>query len=117
MKLKMKALAAAAALTLAAGPTQAQISGNVVKLGVLNDQSGLYADLGGQGSVVAAKMAIEDFKAKEKGLNVDVIFADHQNKPDVGSHIAGRWYGAEGVDAILDAPPASVARAVAGVPR
>ncbi|HEX4763749.1 MAG TPA: ABC transporter substrate-binding protein [Usitatibacter sp.] len=117
MKLKMKALAAAAALALAAGPTQAQISGNVVKLGVLNDQSGLYADLGGQGSVLAAKMAIEDFKAKEKGLNVEVIFADHQNKPDVGSQIASRWYDTEGVDAILDVPTSSVALAVAEVAR
>src|SRR5689334_4731843 len=117
MKLKMKALAAAAALALAAGPTQAQISGNVVKLGVLNDQSGLYADLGGQGSVLAAKMAIEDFKAKEKGLNVEVIFADHQNKPDVGSQIASRWYDTEGVDAIVDVPTSSVALVVNEVAR
>src|SRR5438309_11000204 len=77
MTFKLKTLAAAAALALAAGAAQAQISGNVVKIGVLNDQSGLYADLGGQGSVLATKMAIEDFKAKDKGLNVEVIFADH----------------------------------------
>src|SRR5678815_36077 len=100
MKLKMKALAAAAALAFCA-PAQAQISGNVVKIGVLNDQSSLYADLGGQGSVLAAKMAIEDFKAKDKGLNVEVIFADHQNKPDVGTQIANKWIDAEGVDVIL----------------
>jgi branched-chain amino acid transport system substrate-binding protein len=117
MKLKMKALAAAAALALAAGTAQAQISGNVVKIGVLNDQSGLYADLGGQGSVTAAKMAVEDFKAKQKGLNVEVVFADHQNKPDVGSQIASRWYDTEGVDAILDVPTSSVALAVAEVAR
>src|SRR6185436_15679942 len=78
MKFKLKAVAAAAALAFAAGGAQAQISGNVVKIGILNDQSSLYADLGGQGSVLAAKMAIEDFKAKEKGLTVEVIFADHQ---------------------------------------
>ncbi|HST02438.1 MAG TPA: ABC transporter substrate-binding protein, partial [Usitatibacter sp.] len=83
MTFKMKTLAAAALMALA-GAAGAQITGNVVKIGVLNDQSGLYADLGGQGSVIAAKMAVEDFKAKEKGLNVEVIFADHQNKPDVG---------------------------------
>ncbi|HEX7465332.1 MAG TPA: ABC transporter substrate-binding protein, partial [Usitatibacter sp.] len=83
MNFKLKTLAAAAAMAFAAAGAQAQISGNVVKIGVLNDQSGLYADLGGQGSVTAAKMAIEDFKAKEKGLNVEVIFADHQNKADV----------------------------------
>ncbi|HEX4781123.1 MAG TPA: ABC transporter substrate-binding protein [Usitatibacter sp.] len=117
MKFKMKTLAAAAALAFAAGTAQAQISGNVVKIGVLNDQSGLYADLGGQGSVVAAKMAIEDFKAKEKGLDVEVIFADHQNKPDVGTQIASRWYDTEGVDAILDVPTSSVALAVAEVAR
>jgi branched-chain amino acid transport system substrate-binding protein len=108
----MKTLAAAAALALAGTAAQAQISGNVVKIGVLNDQSGLYADLGGQGSVVAAKMAIEDFKAKEKGLNVEVIFADHQNKPDVGSQIANRWMDSEGVDVIVDVPTSSVALAV-----
>jgi branched-chain amino acid transport system substrate-binding protein len=117
MKFKMKTLAAAAALAFAAGTAQAQISGNVVKIGVLNDQSGLYADLGGQGSVVAAKMAIEDFKAKEKGLDVEVIFADHQNKPDVGTQIASRWYDTEGVDAIVDVPTSSVALAVNEVAR
>src|SRR5689334_21473067 len=117
MKLKMKALAAAAALALAAGAAQAQISGNVVKIGVLNDQSGLYADLGGQGSVTAAKMAIEDFKAKDKGLNVEVIFADHQNKPDVGSQIANKWIDSEGVDVIVDVPNSGVALAVNEVVR
>src|SRR5437763_1221613 len=117
MTFKLKTLAAAAALAFAAAGAQAQISGNVVKIGVLNDQSGLYADLGGQGSVTAAKMAIEDFKAKEKGLNVEVIFADHQNKPDVGTQIASRWYDTEGVDAILDVPTSSVALAVNEVVR
>jgi branched-chain amino acid transport system substrate-binding protein len=113
MKFKMKTLAAAAALAFAAaGTAHAQISGNVVKLGILNDQSSLYADLGGQGSVVAAKMAIEDFKAKEKGLTVEVISADHQNKPDVGSQIARQWYDSEGVDAIFDVPNSGVALAV-----
>ncbi|HEX4333129.1 MAG TPA: ABC transporter substrate-binding protein [Usitatibacter sp.] len=116
MTFKMKTLVAAAALALA-GAAQAQISGNVVKIGVLNDQSGLYADLGGQGSVIAAKMAVEDFKAKEKGLNVEVIFADHQNKPDVGTQIASRWYDTEGVDAIVDVPTSSVALAVNEVAR
>ncbi|HUP98818.1 MAG TPA: ABC transporter substrate-binding protein [Usitatibacter sp.] len=112
MKLKLKALAAAAALAFAAGTAQAQISGNVVKIGVLNDQSSLYADLGGQGSVLAARMAIEDFKAKDKGLNVEVVFADHQNKPDVGSQIARQWYDSDGVDAIFDVPNSGVALAI-----
>jgi len=112
MELKMKALAAAAALAFAAGTAHAQISGNVVKIGVLNDQSGTYADLAGPGSVLAAKMAVEDFKAKEKGLNVEVVFADHQNKPDVGSQIARRWFDADGVDVIVDVPTSSVVLAV-----
>ena len=116
MKLKMKTLAAAAALAFA-GAAQAQISGNVVKIGILNDQSSLYADLGGQGSVTAAKMAIEDFKAKDKGLNVEVIFADHQNKPDVGTQIANKWIDAEGVDVIVDTPNSGVALAVNEVVR
>jgi branched-chain amino acid transport system substrate-binding protein len=111
MTLKLKTLVAAAALALAGG-AQAQISGNVVKIGVLNDMSSLYADLGGQGSVTAAKMAIEDFKAKEKGLNVEVVFADHQNKPDVATQIANRWIDAEGVDVIVDVPNSGVALAL-----
>jgi branched-chain amino acid transport system substrate-binding protein len=117
MKFKLKTLVASAALALAAGGAHAQISGGVVKIGVLNDQSGLYADLGGPGSVIAAKMAVEDFKAKEKGLNVEVIFADHQNKPDVGTQIASKWLDAEGVDVIVDVPTSSVALAVNEVVR
>src|SRR5258707_2149118 len=112
MNFKMKALAAAAALALSVGVAQAQISGNVVKIGILTDMSSLYADLSGQGSVLAAKMAIEDFKAKEKGLNVEVIFADHQNKADVGSQIANKWYDSERVDVIVDTPNSGVALAV-----
>ncbi|MBI6628543.1 ABC transporter substrate-binding protein [Pontibaca salina] len=86
-----------------------------VKLGVLNDRSGVYADLSGEGSVVAARMAVEDFKAAEKGLNVEVISADHQNKPDVGSNIARQWYDQDGVDVIVDVPTSSVALAVAQI--
>ena len=115
MTFKLKTLAAAAALAFAAGGAQAQISGNVVKIGVLNDQSGTYADLAGPGSTIAAKMAVEDFKAKEKGLTVEVISADHQNKPDVGSQIARKWYDSDGVDVIVDVPTSSVALAVSDV--
>ncbi|CTQ34703.1 ABC transporter substrate-binding protein [Jannaschia rubra] len=86
-----------------------------VKLGVLNDRSGVYADLSGEGSVVAARMAIEDFGAADKGMNVEIISADHQNKPDVGSNIARQWYDEEGVNAILDVPTSSVALAVADI--
>ncbi len=115
--LKQTTLAAAVALSLAAGATHAQISGNVVKIGLLNDQSSLYADLTGQGSVVAARMAVEDFGAAKKGIKVEIIFADHQNKADVGSQIARKWYDAEGVDVIVDTPNSAVALAVNQITR
>src|SRR5437660_12228456 len=100
-----------------AGPASAQISDGIVKIGVLNDQSSLYADLAGQGSVVAARMAVEDFGATAKGLKVEIIFADHQNKADVGSQIARQWYDAEKVDMILDVPNSGVALAVKQITR
>lgn len=86
-----------------------------VKLGVLNDRSGTYADLSGEGSVVAAKMAVEDFKAADKGIDVEVISADHQNKPDIGANITRQWYDQDGVDVILDVPTSSVALAVSDI--
>jgi branched-chain amino acid transport system substrate-binding protein len=88
-----------------------------VKFGVLNDRSGLYADITGEGSVVATRMAIEDFKAAEKGIKAEVIAGDHQNKPDVGATIARRWYDQENVDVILDVPTSSVALAVSQLTR
>src|SRR3989454_9418122 len=104
-------------LTLAASPAGAQISDGVVKIGVLNDQSSLYADLAGQGSVVAARMAVEDYGATAKGLKVEIVFADHQNKADVGSQLARHWYDAEKVDLILDVPNSGVALAVNQITR
>jgi len=110
----MKSLAYGTALgALIAGSAMAQDI--EVKLGVLNDRSGVYADLSGEGSVVAARMAVEDFKASDKGLKVEIISADHQNKPDIGSNIARQWYDEEGVNAILDVPTSSVALAVADI--
>jgi branched-chain amino acid transport system substrate-binding protein len=104
-----------AAFTLAlASAAQAQVS---VKLGVLNDRSGLYSDLTGEGSAIAARMAVEDFKAAEKGIKVEVVAADHQNKPDVGAGIARQWYDQDGVDVILDVPTSSVALAVNTISR
>ncbi|MEZ5605545.1 MAG: ABC transporter substrate-binding protein [Burkholderiaceae bacterium] len=101
---------------VAGGGAQAAISGGVVKVGVLSDMSGIYADLGGKGSVLAAKMAAEDYvKATGSKLKIEVVSADHQNKPDVGSSIARKWYDSEGVDAILDVPTSSVALAVSQV--
>ncbi|MCC2650400.1 MAG: transporter permease [Microvirga sp.] len=96
------------------GAAQAQTS---VKLGVLNDRSGVYSDLTGEGSVIAARMAVEDFKAAEKGIKVDIVAADHQNKPDIGASIARQWYDQEGVDVILDVPTSSVALAINGIAR
>jgi branched-chain amino acid transport system substrate-binding protein len=88
-----------------------------VKVGVLNDQSSLYADVTGQGSVVAARLALEDFVTANPNskLKVEIIFADHQNKPDIGANIARQWIEREGVDMILDVPNSSVALAVSGV--
>ena len=98
------------------GAAQAAISGGVVKIGVMNDMSGPYADVGGMGSVLAAKMAAEDYaKATGSKLKVEVVFADHQNKPDLGSSIARKWYDTEGVDMITDVPTSSVALAVSQV--
>ncbi|HZY23608.1 MAG: ABC transporter substrate-binding protein [Microvirga sp.] len=108
MKLKTFLLGTALA-GLLAGAAEAQVS---VKIGVMNDRSGLYADISGEGSVVAARMAAEDFKAKDKGINVEIISADHQNKPDVGSNIARQWYDTDGVDVITDVPTSSVALAI-----
>ena len=98
------------------GAAQAAISGGVVTIGVMNDMSGPYADVTGPGSVVAAKMAVEDYvKATGSKLKIEIVSADHQNKPDVGSSIARKWYDAEGVDMITDVPTSSVALAVSQV--
>src|SRR4051812_4917135 len=91
-------LVLAASVALAMGGAHAQVSDGIIKIGVLNDQSSLYADLAGQGSVVAARMAVEDFGAAKKGMKVEIISADHQNKPEVGSSIARQWYDVDKVD-------------------
>jgi len=93
------------------------LADTAVKLGVLNDRSGIYSDITGEGSVIAAQMAVEDFGAKEKGITVEIVSADHQNKPDVGANIARQWYDQEGVDVILDVPTSSVALAVNDITR
>ncbi len=88
---------------------------NKVKVGVLNDQSSIYADATGQGSVVAAGLAIEDFKKlyPDSKLEIELIFADHQNKPDVGAALTRQWFERDGVDMVLDVPNSAVALAVA----
>ena len=111
------ACAAAALLAEAAQAqtTQAQITN--VKIGVLTDMSSLYADDNGAGSVAAVKMAIEDFNPAAHNMKVDIVSADHQNKPDIGSNIARQWFDVDGVDAIVDVPNSGVALAVSEVAR
>jgi len=115
--MKLKRTIIAAAVATLAGAAQAQISDGVIKIGVMNDMSGLYADLTGPGSVVAARLAVEDFGAAKKGMKVEIIGADHQNKPDVGSTIARTWYDNDKVDVIVDVPTSSVALAVNQITR
>ena len=95
----------------------AQVSDGVVKLGVLNDMSSLYADIGGRGSVLAAQMAVEDFGGKVLGAPIEIVSGDHQNKPDIGAAIARKWIDTDHVDAILDVPTSSVALAIQEVTR
>jgi branched-chain amino acid transport system substrate-binding protein len=109
MKLTLVATAIAAAAAMTA---QAQVSDNVIKIGVLSDMSSLYTDLAGAGSVVAARMAVEDSGIEKRGFKVEFVSADHQNKPDVGSAIARQWYDSDKVDVIVDVPNSGVALAV-----
>src|SRR5207244_10486998 len=99
---------AALALTCAAGSAQAQISGDIVRVGVLNDISGIFQDTNGMGSVEAARMAAEDFAGGGENIKVEIVYADHQNKADVGSAIARKWLEVDGVDAIVDVPNSAV---------
>jgi len=108
-----KALIIFTALALTPLAAHAQFSDGVIKIGVMNDQSGTYADLSGQGSVWAARKAVEDFcKASPCHDKIEVVFADHQNKPDVGSNIVRQWYDVDKVDVVVDVPTSSVALAV-----
>jgi branched-chain amino acid transport system substrate-binding protein len=110
----MKRLISLTALAVALGcpGAQAQYTDGTIKIGVMNDMSGTYADLGGQGSVIAARMAVDDFGVATKGMKVEIVGADHQNKPDVGSNIVRTWIDTDKVDVIVDVPTSSVALAV-----
>jgi branched-chain amino acid transport system substrate-binding protein len=110
----MKRLFALVALSaaLAAGPAFAQVN---VKIGVLSDMSSLYSDIGGPGSVTAAKMAIADFTANNPNVKVELISGDHQNKADIGSSLASQWFDVDKVDMIVDVPNSGVALAVSQV--
>jgi branched-chain amino acid transport system substrate-binding protein len=100
------------AAALSPGIGNAQYRGGTIKIGVLNDQSGLYADIAGTASVWMARKAVEDFGAAAKGMKVEIIGGDHQNKPDIGLSIARQWFDVDKVDAIADVPTSSVALAI-----
>ena len=110
----MKPLIILTALAVALGcsAAQAQYTNGTIRIGVLNDMSGTYSDLSGRGSLIAARMAVEDFGAAAKGMKVEIVGADHQNKPDVGSNIVRKWIDTGRVDVIVDVPTSSVALAV-----
>jgi branched-chain amino acid transport system substrate-binding protein len=108
---------ALAVAALASTAAHAQYTGGVIKIGVLSDMSSVYADLTGLGSVITARMAIADFNPEAHGMKVELVSADHQNKPDVGSNIARQWLDVDGVDVIMDVPTSSVALAVNEVVR
>lgn len=113
MQNKLRNSIVAAGLVLVGG--QALAEDISIKIGVLNDQSGAYADLAGLGSVVAANMAVEDFDGASKGISVEILDADHQNKPDLGSSIVREWIDQQDVDVISDLPGSAIALAVSDI--
>jgi len=111
---------AALALMLAAQALSAQAQGSrmsdgVIRIGVLNDRSGPYADLSGEGSAIAARMAVEEFGGKVNGVPVEIVTGDHQNKTDVGVGIARKWFDADGVDIVVDVSHSAISLALAGL--
>jgi branched-chain amino acid transport system substrate-binding protein len=110
--LQLALISALAIACTGATAVHAQVSDDVVRIGVLNDQSGLYADLGGPGSVVAARMAVEDAGSSVLGKPVEIVFADHQNKSDVGAAIARQWFDIGKVDMAIGFDHSAVALAV-----
>jgi branched-chain amino acid transport system substrate-binding protein len=117
MRMKIAVIFVIAAVLTLGATASAEMSGDVVKIGVLSDMSGLYSDIGGPGSVEAARMAIADFGGSVRGKKIELISAGHQNQPDVGSMISTQWFGSDDVDAIVDVPNSSVAFAVQEVAR
>src|SRR5688572_32296597 len=117
MKNRLCMLAAATALMAFQTAAHAQVSDGVVKLGVLTDMASLYSDFSGKGSVEAVKMAVEDFGGTVLGSRIQVISADHQNKPDIAGAKAREWFDAEKVDVILNIVASSTALAVSEVGR
>jgi branched-chain amino acid transport system substrate-binding protein len=112
---KISGLAALAAAVLASPGALAQVSDDVIKIGVLTDMNGPASTSTGQGSVTAAQMAVDDFGGTVLGKPITVIVRDHQDKPDIGAGIARRWYDTEQVDLIVDVPVSAVGLAVQNV--
>jgi branched-chain amino acid transport system substrate-binding protein len=120
MKSKLLSIAIAAALAVGVPITQAQqgkLSGDTVKIGVLTDMSGLYADYGGPGAVAAARLAVQDFGGRIFGRNIEVVSADHQNKPDVAKNITQQWFDRDGVDMTVENLNSAVALTVQALGR
>ena len=108
-------LCGTALLALTAGAAHAQVSNNVIKIGVMNDRSGIYADLAGEGSAIAARLAAEEFGGKVAGAPIEIVVADHQNKADIAANTAREWIDAGNVDVIADVPNSAAALAVQGI--
>jgi len=117
MKRKFLSALITAAFAFGTGASQAQVSDGIIKIGVLTDMSSLYTDLSGKGSELATRMAVEDFGAAAKGMKVEIVSADHQNKADVGSNVARQWYDVDKVDVIVDTPNSGGALAVKQITR
>lgn len=115
-RIALAGLAAALALAvLPAAQAQGKFSDNVIRIGIMNDRTGPYSELSGEGSVVAARMAVEEFGGKVLGVPVEIVVADHQNKTDLGASIAKKWFDADGVDAIFDVSQSAVSLAIAAM--
>ncbi|MCD6674012.1 MAG: ABC transporter substrate-binding protein [Burkholderiaceae bacterium] len=108
---RIAGIAALAALVSVA-PASAQISDNVIRIGIINDQSGVYSGTGGPGSTLAAQMAAEDLGGKINGATIEIVSGDHQNKPDLASLIVREWFDAKGFDAVADGASSAAALAV-----
>ena len=110
-------LAGVALATLASGSAYAQMSDNVIKIGMLSDRSGIYADINGEGSAIAARMAAEEFGNAVNGTKIEIIVGDHQNKADIAANLARQWIDTEKVDVVADVPNSAAALAVQGITR
>ena len=113
----MKSLVSLAALAAALACGTAQAQQITVKIGVMSDMSSLYSDIGGAGSTAAAKLAVADFQKDNPNVKVEILSADHQNKPDVGSSVVNKWFDTEGVDLVIDVPNSGVALATSEIAR